>query len=85
MFIFISLLVQGLQCYTCGSSTSMDDCSSQQIKTTCPRQLPSTYCGKVQVKDTSGAVPKIFIKGSFLTPALNIKHNCVQCINSSVN
>jgi len=60
-----ALAVQGLQCYTCGSSTSMDDCSSQQIKTTCPRQLPSTYCGKVQVKDTSGAVPKIFIKGCF--------------------
>ena len=41
----------------------MDDCSSKQIKSTCPAELSDGYCGKLEVKDESG-VTQSFSKGN---------------------
>lgn len=56
--------MDSLQCFQCASTASMDDCSSQQISTTCPASLSSAFCAKVQVKDESGGVQS-FAKGIF--------------------
>ncbi|XP_068681476.1 uncharacterized protein [Montipora foliosa] len=65
LFLLLNgILVHGLKCFTCYSTTSMDDCSSKQIKSTCPAELSDGYCGKLEVKDESG-VTQSFSKGCF--------------------
>ncbi|XP_074617554.1 uncharacterized protein LOC141876707 [Acropora palmata] len=56
--------VRCLQCYTCNSTISMDDCSLNESKISCPAQLSSGFCGRMEVKDENKGT-HIFSKGCY--------------------
>lgn len=68
------LPVRCLQCYTCNSRISMDDCSLNESKISCPAKLSSGFCGRMEVKDENKGT-HIFSKGNL---SLCLKHKCLK-------
>jgi len=57
--------VQSLKCFECQSSTSLEECTSQETQVTCPSYLNN--CAYIAAKFESGGVSsQAYTKGTFL-------------------
>lgn len=68
MYIYFLFTVQSLQCYFCQSAVSIEDCSSRQLKITCPSHLEEPLCAEVKIKaiTNGGKETYVYTRGKVL-------------------
>ena len=71
IYLFFIFLAEALQCYSCTSSTSWDNCDSNRIEGTCQAGL--TKCAKVYAK---GNGREVFVRGCESSYQCSTKTGC---------